>query len=478
MSRNVSGEMNNKKRKKLPAKDAIHSADFINRKYHVDSIFPNKTDRINITDRLQMTDWFAHVINGYESGYEGCDRMVLLYALINVMSVIEAMMQEAVQRCHDFCKETEKCDNCESCRFYYKEGDEKVLDFKEALASFRKHGLLKEEPIDQFKELKMLYSLRNGIHVRQQAKMPINIPVQYFDIAYYNNLAMENVGVIADICQKEMVPYYGKCRGYEELSTDMELSEKDAEEDISQEAKDAEYVIWTLLDSMELIAWTDDDIVKENIRMARGGMSEYDRTITKSLAEYLICNSSYLIYFMMFSKSFREICVVSIADEIRLDDMEEEERFSEREYWKDAAAADFPEDGVNSDPFEECYTIDLNRCDYGFVEDLSKKMKQSYEEIGELLELEYECIEYSSNKEYNETVLANGYIFSNWMYFIRAFSKNAYFQKTVISMIDDMKDDLKTEYEAIGNLSDEEIMDRYRDEIDKLPEKMKKKYGL
>lgn len=152
----------------IALQDTIRTSEYYVQKYMVDKIITDKGNFEATIDCFQMIDLFNYLTGNVKTGYEGCDHLLKEYALINAMSIIEAILQEAIHKCYLNCRNRIKdgtCKVCDSCRHYFAEGKDYELRFKKAVDALRKHHLIDDRDC---KVLVHCYDLRNEVHVRQE----------------------------------------------------------------------------------------------------------------------------------------------------------------------------------------------------------------------------------------------------------------------------------------------------------------------
>ena len=174
------------------------------------------------------------------------------------------------------------------------------------------------------------------------------------------------------------------------------------------------------------VAYLDTETVRNNIELGcEGGMSKADRSIRSDLADYIIDNFSLLFVGMIVNTEFRSMIFESVSIEIALDDKDEETvRLIRSEMNSDSELTSGNE-----------YLINLDTYDDGLYRDLNRRLSDSFDIITPYSKAIDELI----NDMSEEDMIDIGFCVSNFMYFVRAFSKNALFVMYTKSVIDSVK---------------------------------------
>lgn len=428
----------------LPPKGYIHTAEYIQDRYGIKEIFVKESDQTAIIERIQMIDWFDYVLNNVKSECAGCDRLIREYALINVMSIIEGILQEAVHRCYQYCRKKRDvygCEECDSCMNFYSEGKDYQLRFKSVLEALRNHSVLQDRDVTI---LTTYYDLRNKIHLRNSVGHRMDDRIYKM---YYKG-ALDYVDVIVKKCLSEMTPYYNRCKGYEKKKLISEKNENDLESSVqySAQATMAFGMVKELFDTaFPPIGYFDEEAIHRNFLLACGGMNIEDRTIHKAIGDYVLNHFYFITTGLLLNEDIRQAFKDAVEIEISLE--------KENEYVKAAARREIEREAValinnaymeiikENEMFGTCYTIDpaaYNDDIYNYILPMIDKSlnvnEQFADEISEAID------------EISEDVLiTNGFILSNWMYLIRAFDKNRIFMSYVVTVIEKVKELLNTE---------------------------------
>lgn len=152
-------------------KDYIRRRKEFDRMYHISEIFGEDEAKIyTVVIHLQMSDWFNYIINRTNT-FKNINDILFKYAFINIVSVIEAMLQEGVHRCYSQCRfhDESSCEMCEiagknacikstcaktlcmkheDCKGYFVVGKEARLNMKQILdRSLYKNGKPKKNNV-------------------------------------------------------------------------------------------------------------------------------------------------------------------------------------------------------------------------------------------------------------------------------------------------------------------------------------------
>lgn len=245
----------------------------------------------------------------------------------------------------------------------------------------------------------------------------------------------------------DMVPYYGTCRGYEDKEAEAHI-QKDTiyEEPGSVDTSGAEGFIRSFIDSYTPKLYLDEKMLHNSYLLACDGAPIDGRRIKKSVLNYLLDNYSFIIEFIVLSNPFRNKVYEAIKQEIHLDQIDEEEVILAREEMKEdgmqSKSLEIPEgfyqalsmigikeDSMQANPLEESIVIDFSELDDVIADKICKRIQKSVDEIPFFeSQLQEEIDQLTKDFQLAEDYLIEaGYIFSNWIYLIRAFDKNSSF---------------------------------------------------
>lgn len=183
-----------------------------------------------------------------------------------------------------------------------------------------------------------------------------------------------------------------------------------------------------LRDMVGGFAVLSDEVLRKNTEMAAGGMSYEDRTVSFECANYVISNLAYIFMGLVMDESFRAAFVDALNLEIRMDDQDEETRAKIR---KETRNADLS-------PSNGSVVMGVTTFLPNVAEELHRKMQAGFTALDPYA------------KEFDDEVRAMpndrriqlGFVFSNYMYLIRAFSHNDMFMGYVITVIEKVKESL------------------------------------
>lgn len=176
-------------------------------------------------------------------------------------------------------------------------------------------------------------------------------------------------------------------------------------------------------------AYVSDEVVANNAKLAAGnGMTIDDRKIPFECAQYILSNFAFICMGIVFDADFKESFIHAVTAEQNIDALPEDEKKKIRESMTDPT------------PYQSEGSIILGMTNFTppIEDQLHKQMMAGFDKLQPY------------SKEFDEAVAAltdnqkieNGFIFSNWMYLIRAFTHNDMFMSYVITVIDKVKERL------------------------------------
>ena len=177
-------------------------------------------------------------------------------------------------------------------------------------------------------------------------------------------------------------------------------------------------------------ATLDDATIRRNVDLAAGiGMTAEDRTIPYEVADYFIGNLAYIIMLVIFNKSIKQEFMDAVALEIQLDSKSEEERKKIRF-------------GMKS-PTQPTYTASIvfgvTSFSTQLEEIISMKMQRGFTNLDKYSDE----FDQKVNALTAEEKLEYGFIVSNWMYLIRAVTHNDIFSSHLVTVIEQIKEQLR-----------------------------------
>lgn len=190
---------------RIPSGYIRTSAVFWN-KYHLNQIVQKRDVKNNISYSLQFSDFYNYLLNRM---YIWGSVQTMLYKndIINIVSIIEALILEATCNVRKHC---ENCQNINKCRNHISKAEKDNM--KAALKKLCFISVL-DFSLEKVKEICELVDLRNRIHIRLANNN------EFLDAKY--NLELHNKAIlllreIAEELNKQVVPYYKKCVGFVE----------------------------------------------------------------------------------------------------------------------------------------------------------------------------------------------------------------------------------------------------------------------
>ena len=138
----------------------IRTNDAFQNKYHLREIVPNKVRRKNIAYSLQLSDFYNFLINRFYV-WGSVETMLLKSAIINIVSIIEALTFECVNNictCPDVCGKTSECD------YHFNNRQRNRCAF-EAIKKLNGLGITDFKP-DELNRIHDIIEYRNHVHIR------------------------------------------------------------------------------------------------------------------------------------------------------------------------------------------------------------------------------------------------------------------------------------------------------------------------
>lgn len=171
----------------------------------------------------------------------------------------------------------------------------------------------------------------------------------------------------------------------------------------------------------------NEDVIEKNLRLMAGdGMSNEDRTMTFDCADYIMSHLAYMFMGIVLDAKVKKAFIDAVSIEITMDTLPEEERIKRRKEMKDEST----DTSANGTIVFGLTTFTPNAVDY-----LMDKAHNSFNELDAYAD-EFD----SASAQLTDSQKAeNGYIFSNFMYLIRAFSHNDIFFGWVVTIIEGVK---------------------------------------
>ncbi|MBO5434696.1 hypothetical protein J6A31_02595 [bacterium] len=170
----------------------------------------------------------------------------------------------------------------------------------------------------------------------------------------------------------------------------------------------------------------NEDTINKNLRLAAGkGMSNEDRTVSFECAEYLISNLAYIFMGLVLDKNFKTAFLDSLMIELQFDSKPDDVKKKTREEMKDKTQ------------YKSSGSIVIGVTSFmpAVETELMNKMQAGFTALDAYAD-EFDA---ETAKLTNEQKVEFGFIFSNFMYLIRAFTHNDMFMSYVITVIEKVK---------------------------------------
>ncbi len=192
----------------------------------------------------------------------------------------------------------------------------------------------------------------------------------------------------------------------------------------------AELAIKAILKNVfEGVAYLDQDTIENNIALAcKGGMSEADRSIRFGLANYLMNHLGFIYLGLIVNAGFREAFKDAVSIEMGIKGLSEVEEAEIRTELK--SGKNYKNEGH--------FTIDLSRFNESIFVKVNEQIGHSFMPLFDYGDEIDEYIDALTDDD----IIENGFCVSNFMYLIRAFSKNEIFAEYVKSVTYDVEGNL------------------------------------
>lgn len=189
----------------IPSGYVRTSAEFWN-KYHLNCIVHERNVKNNISYSLQLSDFYNYLLNRVHI-WGSVQTMLYKNDIINIVSIIEALILEATCNVRKHCV---NCQNISKCKNHISKTEKDNM--KSALKKLCDIGLLdfSANKVDKICEL---VDLRNRVHIRLANNN--EFLDSKFNLELHNN-AILLLREIAEVLNEKVVPYYNKCIGFVE----------------------------------------------------------------------------------------------------------------------------------------------------------------------------------------------------------------------------------------------------------------------
>lgn len=169
-----------------------------------------------------------------------------------------------------------------------------------------------------------------------------------------------------------------------------------------------------------------DDVLAQNLQLAAGrGMTPDDRTVSFECADYLISNLAFIFMGLVLDNNFKTAFMDSLMVELQIDSQPEDVKKKTRESMKDTKS------------YKSNGSIVLGITT--FTPNVEKEFMNKMQKGFELLDPFADEFDAEVAKLTPEQKVEYGFIFSNFMYLIRAFTHNDMFMSYVITVIEKVK---------------------------------------
>jgi hypothetical protein len=170
-----------------------------NEKYHLREIFPHRHSRHNVTYALEVSDLFNYVFNRIHI-WGAVETVFYKLALVNLVSIIEALLLEAA---NNICQNTKICKKEQTCIKHFNKNQRAYT--KCALEKLVSLGVLDFDQ-EKLARVQDIIDLRNRIHIRLSPGNEMQL--DDFNLRLYN----EVIALLKDIDEQiylKGVPLYG-----------------------------------------------------------------------------------------------------------------------------------------------------------------------------------------------------------------------------------------------------------------------------
>lgn len=171
----------------------------------------------------------------------------------------------------------------------------------------------------------------------------------------------------------------------------------------------------------------DDKVIEQNLRLASGdGMSMEDRTLSFECVDYIMSNMGLIFMGLVLDENFKDAFVEALSVELNIDQQTPDVKAKAREDMKDKT------------PYKSAGSICLGVTSFSpaITDDLMNKLNKSFD----MLDPFAAEFDEEASKLTQEQKIELGFIFSNFMYLIRAFAQNDMFTAYVITVIERVKE--------------------------------------
>lgn len=178
-------------------------------KYHLASIVKKYTTRNNISYNLQLSDYYNLLLNRFYI-WGSVQTMLYKQDIINLVSIIEALITEATENIFQCCNSCAKIGKCKMRLNKRGQGN-----MKESIPKLCEMTILNfdENEVERIVEI---YDLRNRVHIRLAEEN------EFLDNSFCQDTHNELIGLLIRVTEQlndNAVPRYGKCDEYKTKDT-------------------------------------------------------------------------------------------------------------------------------------------------------------------------------------------------------------------------------------------------------------------
>ena len=176
----------------------IRTVKAFNEKYHLQEICPNYATRQNITYALEASDLLNFIINRINI-WGSVETIFFKLAIVNLISVVEAIVLEAA---NNICCNASDCKKTKNCFYHFSK--EERNNARKAVEKLTLVGIL-DFDADKLSRVQEMIDLRNRIHIRLTKGNELKLDDFNFDL--FNEVILFLQDIDNQIYEKA-VPHY------------------------------------------------------------------------------------------------------------------------------------------------------------------------------------------------------------------------------------------------------------------------------
>ena len=176
----------------------IRTVKAFNEKYHLQEICPNYATRQNITYALEASDLLNFIINRIDI-WGSVETIFFKLAIVNLISVVEAIVLEAA---NNICCNASDCKKTKNCFYHFSK--EERNNARKAVEKLTLVGIL-DFDADKLSRVQEMIDLRNRIHIRLTKGNELKLDDFNFDL--FNEVILFLQDIDNQIYEKA-VPHY------------------------------------------------------------------------------------------------------------------------------------------------------------------------------------------------------------------------------------------------------------------------------